>query len=104
MCRNIIKMYSVNIMKLKYFVETDDKYLFANSLDDLASYHKITLAGIRYRMKKDLINIHRIDTKLQHLDFNYSIDKNGVVIVAKTDIISACQDNKSTSALDNKKE
>ena len=47
----------------------DDKYLFANSLDDLASYHKITLA---YRMKKDLINIRRIDIKLQHLDFQLS--------------------------------
>ena len=34
-------------MKLKYLVETDDKYLFANALDDLASYHRIALAGIR---------------------------------------------------------
>ena len=97
-------MYSTNIMKLKYLVETDNKYLFANALDDLASYHKITLAGIRYRMKNDLINIHRIDTKLQHLDFNYNIDRNGVVIVTKTDIVSACQDNQTASALDNKKE
>ena len=80
-------------MKLKYLVETKDKYLLANSLDDLASYHKITLAGIRYRMKKDLINIHRIDTQLQHLDVDYTIDKNGVVIVAKTDVIGACRDN-----------
>ena len=84
-------------MKLKYLVKTDNKYLFANALDDLASYHKITLAGIRYRMKKNLINIHRIDSKLQHLDFNYTIDKNGVVIVAKTDVVDACQDTQTTT-------
>ena len=95
-------MYSINIMKLKYLVETDNKYLFANALDDLASYHKITLAGIRYRMKKDLINIRRIDIKLHDLACKYSIDKNGVVIVAKTDVVDACQDNQPTSVLDQK--
>ena len=75
MCSCIIKIYSITIMKLKYLVETDDNYLFANALDDLASYHKITLAGIRYRMKKDLINIHRIDIKLQDIVSKYDIDK-----------------------------
>ena len=84
-------------MKLKYLVETDNKYLFANSLDDLVSYHKITLAGIRYRMKKDLINIRKIDSKLQDMTFKYAIDKNGVITVTKTDIISACQDNQTTT-------
>ena len=76
-------------MKLKYLVETNDKYLFANCLDDLASYFKLTLVGLRYRMKKDLINIQKINIKLQHLDFNYSIDKNGVVIVLKKDFINS---------------
>ena len=86
-------------MKLKYLVETDDKYLFANALDDLASYHRIALAGIRQRMKKDLINIHKINIKLQDIVCKYDIDKNGV----KTDIISGLQTDK-TSALDQKKE
>ena len=95
-------MYSINIMKLKYLVETDDKYLFANALDDLASYHKITLAGIRYRMKKDLINIQKINIKLQDIVCKYDIDRNGVVIVAKTDIVNEC--NKTETALDNEKE
>ena len=102
MCSSVIKMYSINIMKLKYLVETDDKYLFANALDDLASYHKITLAGIRYRMKKDLINIQKINIKLQDIVCKYDIDRNGVVIVAKTDIVNEC--NKTETALDNEKE
>ena len=89
-------------MKLKYLVQTEDKFLFANCLDDLASYFKLTLIGLRYRMKNDLINIQKINIKLQHLDFNYSIDKNGVVIVVKTDIIDAGQNNQATSALDQK--
>ena len=89
-------------MKLKYLVATDDKYLFANSLDDLASYHKITLAGIRYRMKKDLINIQKINIKLQDIVCKYDIDKNGIVMVAKTDIVNEC--NKTETALDNEKE
>ena len=78
-------------MKLKYLIETDDKYLFANSLDDLASYNNITLAGIRYRMKNKLIDVKRIDTKLQHLDFDYLIDKNGIVTVMKADFIHSLQ-------------
>ena len=75
-------------MKLKYLVETDDKYLFANSLDDLASYYKITLASMRYRMKNKLVNITKINIKLQHLTFDYTIDKNGVVIA----MINDCKD------------
>ena len=70
-------------MKLKYLVETDDQYLFVNGLDDLASHYKISLPGVRYRMKHNLINIHKIDTRLQDLNYEYTIDKNGVVIVDK---------------------
>ena len=70
-------------MKLKYLVETDDQYLFVNGLDDLASHYKISLPGIRYRMKHKLININKIDTRLQDLNYEYIIDKNGVVIVDK---------------------
>ena len=106
MCSSIIKIYSINIkiiMKLKYLVETDDRYIFANALDDLASYHKITLAGIRYRMKKDLINIQKINIKLQDIVCKYDIDKNGIVSVLKAEIVSDCQDNQTASALDNKK-
>ena len=76
-------------MKLKYLVEMNDKYLFANCLDDLASYFKLTLAGMRYRMKNNLTKVRKIDIKLQHLDFNYIIDKNGVVIVLKKDFINS---------------
>ena len=50
-------------------------------------------------MKKDLINIHKINIKLQDIVCKYDIDKNGV----KTDIISGLQTDK-TSALDQKKE
>ena len=71
-------------MKLKYFVETDDQYLFVNGLDDLASHYKISLPGIRYRMKHKLINIHKIDARLQDLNFEYTMDKNGVVTVDKS--------------------
>ena len=90
-------------MKLKYLVEMDDKYLFANCLDDLASYFKLTLIGLRYRIKNNLLDFSKIDIKLQHLDFNYSIDRNGVVIAMKKDIVSGLQTDK-TSALENKKE
>ena len=76
-------------MKLKYLVQTDDKYLFANSLDDLASYFKLTLAGMRYRMKNTLTKVQKIDAKLQHLQFDYTIDKNGVVIAMKKDFINS---------------
>ena len=87
-------------MKLKYLVQTDDKYLFANCLDDLASYFKLTLAGMRYRMKNNLTKVQKIDIKLQHLDFNYTIDKNGIVTVQKKDIIDAGQNNQATSAVE----
>ena len=53
-------------MKLKHLIEMDDKYLFANSLDDVASYYNITLAGVRYRMKNKLTNMRKINNKLQH--------------------------------------
>ena len=85
-------------MKLKYLVKYDDHFLFANSLDDLASYYNITLAGVRYRMKNKLINITKINNKLQHLKFDYTIDKHGIVTVMKTDFINTDQDNQTKSS------
>ena len=72
-------------MKLKYLVETEDKHLFANSIDNLASYFKLTLAGMRYRIKNKLTEVKKIDLKLQDLEFDYNIDKNGIVSVGKSD-------------------
>ena len=80
-------------MKLKYLVETDEKYLFVNALDDLASYNNITLAGLRYRMKNKLIDVKKINLKLQQLKFNFTIDKNGIVTAMKADIYKASTEN-----------
>ena len=76
-------------MKLKYLIEMDDKYLFANCLDDLASYFKLTLVGLRYRLKNNLLDFRKIDIKLQNVIYDYTIDKNGVVIVLKKDFINS---------------
>ena len=70
-------------MKLKYLVQTDEKYLFANCLNDLGSYYGVTVSGIKYKIKNKLIDIHKIDTRLQNLNYEYMIDKYGVVTVDK---------------------
>ena len=76
-------------MKLKYIVKTDDKYLFANSLKDLGAYYGVTVSGIKYKMKHNLIDITKMNRELQDLKFDYTIDKNGVVTALKTDIFQA---------------
>ena len=71
-------------MKLKYLVQTDEKYLFANCLNDLGSYYGVTVSGIKYKIKNKLIDIHKIDTRLQDLNYEYTINKYGVVTVDKS--------------------
>ena len=76
-------------MKLKYLVKIDDKYLFANCLNDLGAYYGVTISGIKYKIKYKLIDVTKIDTQLQELKFNYTIDKYGIVTAMKTDIYKA---------------
>ena len=44
-------------MKLKYLVQTDEKYLFANCLNDLGAYYGVTVSGIKYKIKNKLIDM-----------------------------------------------
>ena len=76
-------------MKLKYLVKTGDKYLFANCMNDLASYFNVTISGIKYKITHKLIDVIKIDRQLQDLKFDYIIDKNGVITAKKTDIYNA---------------
>ena len=73
-------------MKLKYLIRCKDKYLFANSLEDLACYYNVSLSGIRYKIKHKLIDVQNINLKLQDLsNVKYDIDKNGIVTVLVSD-------------------
>ena len=74
-------------MKLKYLVKCKDRVLFANSLDDLACYYKVTLSGMRYKINHELIDLEKINYKLQNLNVKYEIDNNGVVTVMINDFI-----------------
>ena len=71
-------------MKLKYLVETDDQYLFANCLTDLGAYYGVTVSGIKYKIKNKLIDVKKIDIRLQDLNYEYTIDKYGAVTVDKS--------------------
>ena len=72
-------------MKLKYLVETDEKCLFANCLNDLGAYYGVTVSGMKYKMKH-LVDVKKINAELQDLKFDYTIDKYGVVTALKNDI------------------
>ena len=68
-------------MKLRYIVRCSDKLLFANSLQDIASYYTVTLSGIKYKIKHKLINLEKINVELQDFakeNVEYTIDKYGV--------------------------
>ena len=77
-------------MKLKYLVTYKDRYLFANSLEDLAYYYNVTLSGIRYKIKHKLIDVQNMyNVELHNLiadDYKYSIDKFGVVTVMRENV------------------
>ena len=73
-------------MKLKYLIETDEKYLFANCLNDLGAYYNVTVSGMKYKIKNKLVNVTKINNELQDLKFDYTIDKYGVVSALKNDI------------------
>ena len=71
-------------MKLRYVVRCSDKLLFANSLQDIASYYTVTLSGIKYKIKHKLIDLEKINVELQDFakeNVKYTIDKYGVVTV-----------------------
>ena len=75
-------------MKLKYLIKCNDRYLFCHSLENLASHYNITLSGLRYRMKNKLIDIKKINIKLQHLSsMEYEVNKHGIVSIMKDDHI-----------------
>ena len=76
-------------MKLKYVVQCEDKFLFANCLDDLAYYYNVTLSGMRYKINHKLIDIKTVNLKLHNIikdEYKYSIDKFGVVTIMKENV------------------
>ena len=83
-------------MKLKYLVKQNDKYLFSNCLQDLASHYNVTVSGIKYKIRNNLIDIKKIDKQLQDLDFDYKINKYGVITALETDIASVLKKDTST--------
>lgn len=86
-------------MKLKYLIETDEKCLFANCLNDLGSYYGVTVSGMKYKIKNKLVDVKKINNELQDLKFDYTIDKYGVVSASKTDIYKLFEtDNKETKS------
>ena len=87
-------------MKLKYLVNCKDKMLFANCLQDLASHYNVTVSGIKYKIKHNLIAITKIDIQLQDLNFEYAINKYGVVTAIKTDIFKQFDNQKIDSITD----
>lgn len=83
-------------MKLRYLVSCSDKLLFANSLQDIASYYNVTLSGIKYKIKHSLINIEKINVELQDFakeNIQYAIDKYGVVTVFNDNVDSLKKDS-----------
>ena len=89
-------------MKLRYLVRCSDKLLFANSLQDIASYYTVTLSGIKYKIKHKLIEIEKINVELQDFvneNIQYSIDKYGVVTVLNDNVDNLKKDSRVTESL-----
>ena len=91
-------------MKLRYLVRCRDRLLFANSLQDIASYYTVTLSGIKYKIKHKLIDLERINVELQDFvneNIQYTIDKYGVVTVINdnTDNTDPKKDSRVTENL-----
>ena len=88
-------------MKLKYIIKNPNNYLFANSLQDLALHYKVSLSGIKYKIKNKLINLESVENlELHHLlkkDIKYDINKYGIITVSNesfNNILKSEQENK----------
>ena len=72
-------------MKLKYVINGKNKIILANSLQDIADYSNITIDCLKYSIKRNKLNVNRINVKLKDIATTYptyEIDMNGVVTIA----------------------
>lgn len=91
-------------MKLKYMIKNNDIILLATSLKDLALYYGISISGIKYKIKNNIVDFKKINTNLHDLwneGYHYKIDQEcGVVIVDNKDSNINNEDESTSSEED----
>ena len=92
-------------MKLKYVVKHEEQILLSTCLQDLALHFNMSLSGIKYKIKHNLLDIQRCDTELHNLSniVNYNINKFGIVVVEDQDQVypKESRSKKSQSTTEN---
>ena len=70
-------------MKLKYVVKHEGQIFLATCLQDIALHFNMSLSGIKYKIKHNLLDIQRCNTELHDLSnvANYNINKFGIVVI-----------------------
>ena len=78
-------------MKLKYAINTKDKLILANNLEDIADYSNITIDSLKYSIKHKKLNVSKINVKLKEVANaypTYEIDSHGIVTINTNNSVS----------------
>ena len=68
-------------------------------VSNLGAYYGVSVSGIKYKMKHNIINVTKFNRELQDLKFDYSIAKSGVVTALETDILKDFESNSSDTLI-----